>query len=415
MIKVKNWEQLETVALDIDTDRLERNLLIVLCSALTEKVVDEQVQFPYPFAGMSDQKIWWEEILVPVKVRLANDTKAEFVKGLGLKDASSLPAFVFLRRGAELKAENAEVLYSLKNATAFVEWVWKRIETPVTIVNEHNHTVKVFWINKEEAVLQAELAPGQSVERSTVLSTEWAVFDARAKWKRFKAARGLMLGNWIIKSDTDILFRVRTRNCIDWDENCKAWATSGGGSRCGTDEKVKDKCPLSCKLCDPDDDEEEEVEGDQQQEQQQEKGVDGSSGDSDGGCSDLSDNCGNWAATGECEANAAYMHDQCRLSCGLCGPEKAEKQEEQQQQQQEEEGEMSEEDIKEKARKFVDDVLREMDLKEEKGCKDLRDECGYWASLGECEANLSFMNENCRLSCGKCEKDKQQQYTKDEL
>merc|ERR1712151_766003 len=37
-------------------------------------------------------------------------------------------------------------------------------------------------------------------------------------------------------------------------------------------------------------------------------------------CTDENQNCGNWAASGQCEANPAYMLVNCRLSCGVCSP-----------------------------------------------------------------------------------------------
>merc|ERR1719189_2943579 len=37
-------------------------------------------------------------------------------------------------------------------------------------------------------------------------------------------------------------------------------------------------------------------------------------------CTDENQNCGNWAASGECEANPAYMLVNCPLSCGVCSP-----------------------------------------------------------------------------------------------
>jgi prolyl 4-hydroxylase len=36
------------------------------------------------------------------------------------------------------------------------------------------------------------------------------------------------------------------------------------------------------------------------------------------GCADSSENCAAWAASGECERNAAYMKAECALSCGAC-------------------------------------------------------------------------------------------------
>ena len=36
-------------------------------------------------------------------------------------------------------------------------------------------------------------------------------------------------------------------------------------------------------------------------------------------CTDTHADCPNWAQSGECQSNPAYMHGACRRSCGLCG------------------------------------------------------------------------------------------------
>lgn len=35
-------------------------------------------------------------------------------------------------------------------------------------------------------------------------------------------------------------------------------------------------------------------------------------------------------------------------------------------------------------------------------CHDSREECGHWASLGECSANAPYMKVHCQFSCGTC-------------
>ena len=36
-------------------------------------------------------------------------------------------------------------------------------------------------------------------------------------------------------------------------------------------------------------------------------------------------------------------------------------------------------------------------------CVDNNDDCPNWASIGECEANPSYMLSNCKLSCKVCQ------------
>ena len=38
------------------------------------------------------------------------------------------------------------------------------------------------------------------------------------------------------------------------------------------------------------------------------------------GCKDSSENCVDWAARGECDSNAGFMHTGCARACGTCAP-----------------------------------------------------------------------------------------------
>ncbi|KHN73444.1 Peroxidase mlt-7 [Toxocara canis] len=36
------------------------------------------------------------------------------------------------------------------------------------------------------------------------------------------------------------------------------------------------------------------------------------------------------------------------------------------------------------------------------GCCDEHEWCRFWASIGECEANPTWMTSNCQLACNSC-------------
>ena len=78
------------------------------------------------------------------------------------------------------------------------------------------------------------------------------------------------------------------------------------------------------------------------------------------------ESCPSWAAAGECEANAAFMLAECRLSCGCKAAPPAP------------EGPACED-------------------------RDTSGSCGMWMASGECEANPSFMKLKCAASCGTCD------------
>jgi hypothetical protein len=85
-------------------------------------------------------------------------------------------------------------------------------------------------------------------------------------------------------------------------------------------------------------------------------------------CFDKDDQCARWveeernAPGGNiCDSNPSFLKVVCRLSCGVCTPTYS----------------------------FP-------------WCQDYNMECGYWASIGECERNAPYMAWNCKRSCNRC-------------
>ncbi len=82
-------------------------------------------------------------------------------------------------------------------------------------------------------------------------------------------------------------------------------------------------------------------------------------------CTDNRNECADWARTGECESNPAFMVNECRRSCGFCP------------------------------------------LRATKGgrslCKDASSYCGEWAAVGECDSNPGYMKLNCPVTCHLCQ------------
>ncbi|XP_071522417.1 uncharacterized protein [Panulirus ornatus] len=71
--------------------------------------------------------------------------------------------------------------------------------------------------------------------------------------------------------------------------------------------------------------------------------------------------CEEFAATGECERNPAFMEAACQRTCGTCKPNSR-----------------------------------------VSGCVDTREECVGWGASGECDINPAFMNVNCPATCNTC-------------
>lgn len=94
----------------------------------------------------------------------------------------------------------------------------------------------------------------------------------------------------------------------------------------------------------------------------------------------LKTQCIEWAWFGECEKNPAFMHDQCRQSCGLCSPTEAEK---------------------ESCQNYLNTCVEWA----EKGNKKVDNLCkGHWNSMKDGHMiNGAYVVELCPLACKTCD------------
>jgi len=196
----------------------------------------------------------------------------------------------------------------------------------------------------------------------------------------------------------------RRNECIDVHENCSIWYQD---AECETNNSVKKYCPLSCGRC---------------------ENIGSKMGTRDGGtvltksnteqkdtCEDYHENCSGWADMGECEKNPKYMLNNCKQSCGSCKKRES--------------VEVEDDDtmlkrtanfgvvqkvngnLKEKTLDNVKAMLHYMGKsvdylslpsKIRSNCKNSNELCSFWAAIGECENNISFMKIQCAPACRSC-------------
>ena len=95
-------------------------------------------------------------------------------------------------------------------------------------------------------------------------------------------------------------------------------------------------------------------------------------------CLDTNPSCLFWAQNGECGRNPAYMTSACAKSCNAC--------------------ESVDETAAPTRRPTRSGPAGPPDI----SCVDSNDACEFWASMGECGANPTYMNEFCTRSCNGC-------------
>ena len=133
-------------------------------------------------------------------------------------------------------------------------------------------------------------------------------------------------------------------------------------------------------------------------------------------CRDAHDSCADWAADGECEANAQFMADNCRQSCTTCDESVTRNRTSDERRHRRRTGSCYDEadECGVLAQRgachngsdtplrcpWSCDVCRFRKLAEEAyGCADTNENCADWARHGECERNPDFMMGACTRSC----------------
>lgn len=254
VLHVVSLSQLFTIMLD-DADRLERNLLICFTTPKTQQQADDEMVFPYPFAAMSSQGIWWEDLLQTVRIRFYRNSELSRFFGVEAQQVDEKPLFVFAKRGQLLNEETAQHLPRLHSdvRSKFETWAWQQIEVVVSFHNQHDHAVEVYWVHGNTAHKKMTMEPGEISEHTTMLSHEWYVRDVRVDAfrdspGRHKLSNDSSLGSWkILKDESPQTIIIPKTTCMDLSGHCAFWKVRNECRKNPT--FMGEKCVKTCGLC----------------------------------------------------------------------------------------------------------------------------------------------------------------------
>jgi curved DNA-binding protein CbpA len=250
VMHIVSLEQLKLVMLD-DDDKLERNILMCFVNPPLEKITDDDMVFPWPFAAMSEQGIWWEDLLQTVKIRYHKEN--DITRFFGVPNGNDLtaPVFIFGKRGEPLSGDWERIQTS--NRKTLENWIWQRIEVQINIINNHPHPVEVYWIHGSTAHIKCTLQPGESKTHTTMLTHEWWVRDARTDRRpdspgRHQLTNNTCLANWkIVKDEGYQELIIEPRTCFDLSGHCSFWKQRG---QCQMNPKfMHEVCQKTCRVC----------------------------------------------------------------------------------------------------------------------------------------------------------------------
>lgn len=256
VLHVVSLDQLRTIMLD-DNEQLERNILICFTTARLDQHVDDEMVYPYPFAGMSSQSIWWEDVLQTVKIRF--HVSNELTKFFGITafeiDETKEPIFMFGKRGTKLDDESYIQFTKVqtRDRAVFEKWMWEQIEVTVGFVNQHQYPVEVYWIHGTTAMNRGTCEPNATCWHRTMLLHEWYVRDARVDTHsgspgRYRLTTQSSLGSFKIMSDqSEQEIIIPNKTCFDLSGHCPFYKMH---NECINNPIFMDQyCPLTCEKC----------------------------------------------------------------------------------------------------------------------------------------------------------------------
>ena len=150
MMHITSLQQFRTLMLDDEQVRLERHFLLCFVKpGQMEAMALHEMVFPYPFAGMSEQQIWWEDILQTMYVSLTEHEAplAEFF-GLSLDDPQwNKPVFIYGKAGSTFETGSQFSRIQTTNRDEMESFVWEHLQVKIEFVNRHSHAVELFWMD----------------------------------------------------------------------------------------------------------------------------------------------------------------------------------------------------------------------------------------------------------------------------
>ena len=296
VMHINNLNHLKNVMLD-DNGRLERNLLICFVTSMNyiEEMADDEMLFPFPFAAMSSQGIWWEDLIQTVKIRFedsgdqdeqsSNDGNSQrntvggndLFNFFGIRQRlMQTPVVYFAKRGSPLNRRSFSYILP-KNRDEFEQWAWKQLHVKVGFVNNHTHAVELVWLNQDISKLQQTLEPGENSKWiTTMLSHEFFVRDARVDTRsdspeRNEISENSMLGRWKILSDKQQqLIEIEAKTCYDLSGHCYYWHRDG---ECDNNPVfMEEQCAKTCGVCTEGETDDADIEGQTENTDQNEQG-----------------------------------------------------------------------------------------------------------------------------------------------
>ena len=275
-----------------------------------ERMLDDDLVFPYPFAARTPQGVEWEDLLQTVKVRYNHDgrpTELTNYFDISVDATTTTPVFILVRQGHAL--DDHERL-ATRRRDQFTYWVWEHFKVDIQVINRHSHSVDIWWVHDDRKQYQSTLKPYHKTSFQCRLSHTFWVRDARVNQHLSSSDQDRQnTHDYPLLSENSTLqvfhivqdeqrVTVQVAACFDLATNCEAdhcIARNAPMFQYG-----QRYCRKTCGRCDHADDI--------------------AARHAANTCQDRDGYCKIWAQQGQCAQYEDYMRLKCPLSCHFCDP-----------------------------------------------------------------------------------------------
>lgn len=205
VIQIVSLQQLETIMLD-ENDLLERSLLLCFVTPGTvEDIAHEDMIFPFPFAHLSEEGIWWEDLLQTAEIRIARGNQLNEFFNMPDPDrvnTSRKPIFLFAKRGFPLELEWFSRMQT-NHYNQWKRWVWRQMAVTVEFVNHHPYSIDGFLANKGFGQPIFTLLPEDRRRQQSMVGHQWWFRDQRVDTLNVMI-EGMLCTRWALNDEVNL-------------------------------------------------------------------------------------------------------------------------------------------------------------------------------------------------------------------
>mmetsp|Transcript_42190 Transcript_42190/g.76110 ORF Transcript_42190/g.76110 Transcript_42190/m.76110 type:complete len:617 (-) Transcript_42190:409-2259(-) len=263
VVKISDMEHFEKTMLDPSKKVYRTHCLMMFVSNKNaEKKGDEEIYFPYPFAGEAGNDNAYDSMLQIAKVRF--NTQTDLTRLFRSKSQRNTPHIIFARKGNAVG--NFQTFHPKRQVDVhgeFKEWVESLLDIQATIVNRHSLPVDFVVMRDGHIILDESLIPNYQSSLSLHARDRILAFDKRldtfpGATRRVNGniiananAKGVLLLDAVVTSDNT--FTIQPKRCYDLSVQCQAWTLTSRGKKNNQcqlhPEFMHHVCPYTCGVC----------------------------------------------------------------------------------------------------------------------------------------------------------------------